>query len=399
MNDKPTRRPTPHGVHSVHPPASGAFPAKGAPRVPSSVEEVRPTVRVTPSLPMGARGLMSLVFHGQKAVEVLEVGLASGLFAKLDAARERHDWITLGALSRELSMVPRRLHKLLDALEAMVLVERCDPASNEPIEETRYRSTEPLVEAARATVGADSLERDRDGQPWRALHGRLGEVVRGGQGIAPELFAWPPATPEQVARFAKSMAAGVAPIAESFRVAGPMLFDALERDGVVRVLDVGGGDGTLARALAEHDPRLHVDVYELPELEPLARAKLASSPAKDRLGFRAGDVFAHALPEGYDAICFVRILHDWPADDARRLLAKAWDALRPGGRVIVCEELRNPERAAIQFFWSYFLVGVDSCGSRLREWARYEEWLSELGFEEVSLFPGPFDVGVAVRGT
>ncbi|MCA9614262.1 MAG: methyltransferase domain-containing protein [Sandaracinus sp.] len=344
---------------------------------------------------MGARGLMSLLFHGDKAVEVLSVALESGLLARLDAAREAHAWVTLGELSDELAMVPQRLHKLLDALEAMVLVERCDPASNEPLDETRYRSAEPLARAAEQVVGTESIERDRDGQPWRALHGRLREVLHGGAGIPAEDFAWPPATPEQVARFARSMAAGIAPIAESFRVASRAAFG--KGEGPIRVLDVGGGNGTLARALAEHDARLHVDVYELPELEPLARATYQGSNAQARLGFRAGDVFRHALPEGYDVISFVRILHDWPADDARRLLSKAFDALAPGGRVIVCEELRNPERAAIQFFWSYFLVGVDSCTSRLREWARYDEWLRELGFDDVTLLPGPFDIGVATR--
>jgi demethylspheroidene O-methyltransferase len=277
-------------------------------------------------------------------------------------------------------------------------VERCDPASNEPLEETRYRSVEPLEEAARQVVGAESLERDRETQPWRSLHGRLREVLHGGEGVPPNEFAWPPATPEQVARFARTMAAGVAPIAESFRLANEKVWGPLAQNGVVRVLDVGGGNGTLARALAEHDPRLHVDVYELPELEPLARACFADSPARARLGFRVGDVFQHAFPEGYDAISFVRILHDWPTTDARRLIAKAHDALRPGGRVVISEELRNPERAAVQFFWSYFLVGVDSCTSRLREWARYEEWLRELGFEDVTLLPGAFDVGFATRG-
>ncbi|MBX3246654.1 MAG: methyltransferase domain-containing protein [Myxococcales bacterium] len=346
---------------------------------------------------MGARGLMSLLFHGELATEVIEVSLRSGLFARLDEAAARGGWVELGELADELAFVPERLLKLLDALEAMLFVERLDPRGDEPLTLTRYRSVEPLGPAAAQVVGRDSIERDRRAQPWAALHGRLHEVLRGAEGIPAEDFAWPPATPAQVARFARSMAAGVPPIAESFRAAAGALFDDLDRSGPIRVLDVGGGNGTLASALVAIDPRLRVDVYELPELEPLAQDTFARSAHAARLGFRAGDAFLQPLPEGYDVILFVRILHDVPAAQARALLAKAHEALRPGGKVIVCEELRSPERAAIQFFWSYFLVGVDSCQSRLREWSRYDEWLRALGFEDVSLVPGPFDLGHATK--
>ncbi|MEZ4246939.1 MAG: hypothetical protein R3B99_01660 [Polyangiales bacterium] len=88
--------------------------------------------------------------------------------------------------------------------------------------------------------------------------------------------------------------------------------------GPIRVLDVGG-NGTLARARGR--PASSRRRLRSTGLEPLARATYRGSAAQARLGFRAGDVFRHALPEGYDDhVSFVRILHDWPAN-ARRLLA------------------------------------------------------------------------------
>ncbi|MBC7973995.1 MAG: ArsR family transcriptional regulator, partial [Myxococcales bacterium] len=103
------------------------------------------------------------------------------------------------------------------------------------------------------------------------------------------------------------------------------------------------------------------------------------------------------LPRGYDVISLIRVLHDWPADVARALLRKAADALAPGGRIVICEELRTPDRLAVQLFWTYFLVGVDSCVSRLREVAWYTEALAALGFVEIAVLPGAFDVIVAER--
>src|SRR6185369_1663932 len=107
--------------------------------------------------------------------------------------------------------------------------------------------------------------------------------------------------------------------------------------------------------------------YNLPAVAPLVERRRRESPAAARLGFVADDFLADALPHGYDALSFVRVLHDWPAVTARELLGKAFTALAPGGRLFICEELRTHERLAIQFFWSYFLIGVDSCVSRLRE--------------------------------
>ncbi len=119
--------------------------------------------------------------------------------------------------------------------------------------------------------------------------------------------------------------------------------------------------------------------------------------AGGRLGFVSGDFLREELPRDYDVLSFVRVLHDWPNDVASMLIRKAFDALPPGGRVIVCEELRDGERLAIQFFWSYFLIGLDTCVSRLREGAYYVEALEKAGFVECRVVPGPFDVVVATR--
>jgi hypothetical protein len=103
------------------------------------------------------------------------------------------------------------------------------------------------------------------------------------------------------------------------------------------------------------------------------------------------------LPPGYDVVSFVRVLHDWPLDVARSLVQKAKKVLPRGGRLLISEELRTPERLAIQFFWSYFLVGVDSCTSRLRDATDYRRLLSDEGFSDIRHVAGPFDVLVATR--
>ena len=103
------------------------------------------------------------------------------------------------------------------------------------------------------------------------------------------------------------------------------------------------------------------------------------------------------FPAGYDVLSFVRVLHDWPNDVATMLMRKAFQALPPGGRVIISEELRDGERLAVQFFWSYFLIGLDNCVSRLRESDFYVQALEEAGFVDCRVLAGPFDIVTATR--
>ncbi|MDB4998854.1 MAG: crtF [Myxococcaceae bacterium] len=339
------------------------------------------------ALRAGARGLMSLLFHGAKARDVLETASRLGVLRQLDAGP-----VTLGAMSLELGVVPLRLYKLLDCLESLGLVERIDSAE---IEQVRYVAIEPLHDAAILTFGPESVERDRDAYDWASIHGRLDAVLRGQLDVPSAAFSWPPRTPEQVAGFEASMARGVGPILEAFCLALPKLWPR-ERD-LVRWLDIGGGDGTLVRELLLHEPLLHGDVLNLPATEPLVRPRLEDPRVAGRMGFVPGDFFAGALPAGYDLVSLVRVLHDWPARDALTLLERVRDALPSGGRLVICEELRSPSRLAVQFFWSYFLIGVDSCVSRLREVEFYLRALDALGMKDIEVIPGPFDIVTAVR--
>jgi SAM-dependent methyltransferase len=336
---------------------------------------------------MSPRALLSLLFHAEKALDVVQAALELGVLDRLDAGP-----VGLDDLCAATGARPLRLYKLLDGLESLGLVERRQPG--DALASATYVSRAPLARAARETLGPESIERDRDRYPWREIHGRLPEVLRGERSTP---FAWPPQTPEEVASFEASMAAGCAPLAESFRANASALFgDGPAGSRPLRWLDVGGGDGTLAAAVLAHAPHVSADVYNLPLAEPLVRRRASEAGVAGRLGFVGGDFLKEPLPRGYDVISFVRVLHDWPAEVARTLLQSAAKALAPGGMVVVSEEFRTADRLGVQFFWTYFLVGVDACVSRLREIDWYLSALQDSGFEQAQVLGGAFEI-VAAR--
>jgi demethylspheroidene O-methyltransferase len=331
---------------------------------------------------MNARSLLSLLFHADKALDLVRTARETGLIAKLDDGP-----ITLAELAAATGTRALRLYKFLDGLESLGLVVREQPADE--LLAARFVSREPLAAAVEAVLGEHSIERDRDKYPWREIHGRIGEVLRGRLDTR---FAWPPRDGEGVRSFEASMAAGCAPIVEALREAREIVFDSTPS----RWLDAGGGDGTVAEALLRERRSLSCDVFNLPSVAPLVAARARSAGLEGRLGFVAGDFLKELLPSGYDVLSFIRVLHDWPADVARMLLRKAREALAPGGRIIVCEEFRTEDRLAVQLFWTYFLIGADECVSRLREVGWYTEALTSLGFNDIRVIHGAFDLITAV---
>jgi SAM-dependent methyltransferase len=99
------------------------------------------------------------------------------------------------------------------------------------------------------------------------------------------------------------------------------------------VLDAGGGSGTLLSELLRRRPGLQGVLLERPEV---ARSVEVPPDLRERLTVLPGDLFA---PWGTraDAVILARVLHDWEDEDALRILHRAREALRPGGRVHVVE--------------------------------------------------------------
>jgi demethylspheroidene O-methyltransferase len=329
------------------------------------------------------RALMSLLVNGAKAVDVVTTALDVGLLDALEPGP-----VSLRDLAGRFGMQPLRLYKFLDCLESLGFLERDEPSDD--INDTTYRAVPGLRAAAVAAVGPDSIERDRDTYPWQRLHGRLAESLRGELSLTEDDFSWPPKTEEQTEAFERSMSVGLGPVLDTFDRHADRLWP-----GRRRFLDVGGGAGRLAAHVLDTAPDLRADVYNLPSVGPLVEETRRRCGHPERLGFVGGDFFAEPLPTGYDALAFVRVLHDWPTRDSRMLVEKAYAALPPGGLLLICEEFRTPDRLAMQFFWSYFLIGADSAVSRLREVDFYTGLLAETGFTDVQVLPGVWELVVA----
>lgn len=122
------------------------------------------------------------------------------------------------------------------------------------------------------------------------------------------------------------------------------LEDELDLEQARRIVDVGGGRGTLLLALLRRWPHLHGVLFDLPHVVAAAGPRLAAA-CEGRASTAAGDFFAD-LPAGADVYLLKHVLHNW--DDARAvaLLRRCGECMADGGLVVVIDAVLAPDNRA-----------------------------------------------------
>lgn len=157
--------------------------------------------------------------------------------------------------------------------------------------------------------------------------------------------------------------------------------------GVKRLLDVGGGSGVFAVAIAQNWPQLRASVLDLDTMCEAAKPYIAAAGCADRVDTVAVDFFREPWPQGYDALFFSNIYHDWDEAICAELSAKSFAALPPGGRIFIHEMLMNDNGdgpATTAAFSLLMLLGTKGKQYTLTE---LRGFLEGAGFRDVTSTP------------
>ena len=165
---------------------------------------------------------------------------------------------------------------------------------------------------------------------WQTA-GDLSHVVKTGQAASEHVFpdggiwGYLHANPTEAAVFGQAMAEkSVAQIAD--------ILEAHDFSPYQRVVDIGGGQGHLLRAILARHSDVDGTLFDLAPVIEAAR----TTGLNERLTFAAGDFFETPLPSG-DAVVLMEVLHDW--DDARcgQILQAVRHAAHDETKVLVIE--------------------------------------------------------------
>lgn len=167
--------------------------------------------------------------------------------------------------------------------------------------------------------------------------------------------------------------------------ANPHLLQNVDFSKDKSVLDVGGGGGGNAIAIAKNFPNIHIVLLDLLVAASLAKAKVRQHRLSDRITFHAADMFKDDFPKNQDVILFIHQLVIWSKKENELLLRKAYQSLTKGGRVIIFSSIADdtedgPLMAALD---TVYFRSVAAGNGMIYPWKDYNLLLRRIGFHKI----------------
>lgn len=277
--------------------------------------------------------------------------------------------VPLAELASRTDVDEDRLRRVLRALAALGVVSRTDEGIG-------------LTDAGRELLDADRREQIRDAIADRyvraddllvclregttAFHRRFGE----------EMFDYLSDHEEERRLFTSAMT-GMA------RHSVPAIVDALDLDGDELVVDVGGGEGSLAIALVKAHDDLQAIVFDRPQVVADAKRRIQVGGLMERCRVHEGSFF-EGVPGGADLYVLGRVLHDWDDDQVVEILGNVADAADAGSRVVAVEEVvdEGDEWSAAKM---KDLMMMTMTGGKERTADEYRELFERAGLEWIGV--------------
>ena len=183
--------------------------------------------------------------------------------------------------------------------------------------------------------------------------------------------------PEELERFFRKLHPGAL-------AAGRDLVSRRDFSSYRGMLDVGGGSGGLAVAVAEACPHIRATIADLPTVTPITQQFVNESSARDRLRVMAADVVNEPLVGRYDLAVLKAFTQTLPPDGIRSALKNISDVIEPGGTLYILAHIIDNSRfspAETAVFNLVFLNIYEDGQAYTAE--EYRAWLVEAGFDEV----------------
>lgn len=194
-------------------------------------------------------------------------------------------------------------------------------------------------------------------------------------------YAWLGDDPARTSIFSAAMA-------DLMRVMRRDALASLSFDGVRRVVDVGGADGTVLGGLATRHLHLRGTVFDLPHVVAAAPGVLRELGVGERIDTAAGDAFV-AVPPDADCYLACGVLQGWNDEQASHALARIHEAAAPDTRLVIVDMVVG-ESSAPQLVGLLDLTMMAMSGGRGRTARDWQNLLTAAGFRLDQISPhGP----------
>ena len=367
MGPRPDRHRQDRPPHGRKPFRTGVQSAGEGPPRPSPMPE-------EPAL-----GRIRALLSGYQPTAAILAAYSLGIFTELHREAQTRD-----DLERATGIDPRGLDALLDALVSVGVVHRHGPTLVLPRDYAPY-----LVPGADGdATGMIDMAADLS-EAWTDLARGLKEGTPRYRLSSDALLT---GNPERVRTYIRAVHTSSREAARRLVELAPLLPGS-------SLLDVGGGSGIFAAEYARRTPDLKAFVFDLPPTLEIARSILRAEGLENAVEYAPGDYRLDPFPGPVDAILISNVLQTESEENALLILRKAYEALRPGGTLLVhgtmAEGSGTPfAPAALHSLLMYVLF--DSGRSWSQE--KVSEWIAQERFGVRAIRPlgSPFHTKLVI---
>ncbi len=155
----------------------------------------------------------------------------------------------------------------------------------------------------------------------------------------------------------------------------------LDLKGAKTLIDIGGGSGAFSIYFLKQNPGLMATIYDLPTTLQTTREFVEKYGMTERVQYHAGNFEQDGIQGKYDIAFLSHIIHGTGAGKNEILFKKIFDALNPGGRLIIQDFFLNEDKISPQFSALFALnMLLHTEGGQTYTFGEVENWARKAGF-------------------
>ena len=301
------------------------------------------------------------VVHGFAAARILQVAVELDVFSKL-----ANEGKTAAQLSTLLHVHPGALELFLNGLTSLgFLRKEAERFNDTPVSHTYLSKAGPKY------LGHLIRYHAREWEDW----GRLEEAIRTGKPVRkPDVYQ---ESPKELDLFVR----GMHELALA-RGDARWLTRAIPLRRCRKLLDIGGGPGTYAAMFCRANRNLQATVLDLPATLKITRRVLREFDITGRVSTMSGNYNDKIKGAPYDVALVSNVLHAEDEATNRRLLRNAYEALTPGGILIIKDHVMNADHTEPTNGALFALEMLLGTPGRTYSFDEISGWLAKIGYQD-----------------
>jgi len=169
----------------------------------------------------------------------------------------------------------------------------------------------------------------------------------------------------------------------------PLVLPMVYKDGVKKILDIGGNTGKWAIASTKFNPDVHITIMDLPGQLNVAKQRIEELGLNDRVSFLPVNILDETIkfPKGFDVIWMSQFLDCFSEAEIVSILKRCYEALDEDGQVIILEPYWDRQKFEIAAFClqqtSIYFTALANGNSQMYSAEIFIKCIKEAGFDIV----------------